>query len=142
MPSHQKEALQEELKKQFGLTAHKETRDTDVLLLQIADPAKLQLHKTKGGGYRNYHGGWPVQKRIFKNVGLAVIADFAEVGKPVLDRTGTKKHYDFDFPWTEQKLSTTDAAFQSILAGQLSQVGLELVPTNMPMKMLVVEKTP
>jgi uncharacterized protein (TIGR03435 family) len=149
LPDHQKEALQEELKKRFGLTAHAKTRETDVLLLKVADPARLQLHRTKGGGYRDYAGGWPVQKQIFKNVGLAVIADFAEVGKPVLDRTGTKKHYDFDFPLAEQKQKwlTTDAgmsasAYQSVLTEQLNQAGLELVPTNMPIKMLVVEKAP
>jgi uncharacterized protein (TIGR03435 family) len=132
LPSHQKEALQEELKKQFGLTAHMETRDADVLLLQIADPAKLQLYKTKGGGYRYYEkGSGNNQKLIYRNAGLAVVADCVEAGKPVLDRTGTKEHYDFNFQWTEQKGLPND---------QLNEVGLELVPTNMPVKMLVVEK--
>lgn len=85
LPSQQKEALQEELKKQFGLTAHIETRKTDVLLLTIADPAKLQLYKIKGGGYRNYQAGhWPVHKQVFKDAGLAVVAQYAEVGKPVV----------------------------------------------------------
>jgi uncharacterized protein (TIGR03435 family) len=146
LPGHQKEALQEELKKRFGLTAHIETRESDVFLLQIGDPAKLQLHKTKGGGYRNYPAGnWPVQKQVFKDAGLAVVANYVEVGKPVLDRTGTKEHYDFNFQWAEQKRLTTDAemsASQRIWVEQLNQVGLELVPTNMPNKMLVVEKAP
>src|ERR1017187_1103153 len=83
LPSHQKEALQEELKKQFGLTAHAETRETDVLLLQIADPAKLQLHKTKGGGYRNYLEGSGSIQKVFKDAGLGVVANGIEVGKPV-----------------------------------------------------------
>lgn len=129
LPGHQKEALQEELKKEFGLTAHAETRGSDVLLLKVADPAKLQLYRTKGGGYRAYGD----QKRIFRNAGLAVVADTVAVGKPVLDRTGTKEHYDFNFQWTEQKWLWDE---------QLNKVGLELVPTNMPMKMLVVEKAP
>jgi uncharacterized protein (TIGR03435 family) len=144
LPGHQREALQDELKNQFGLTAHVETRETEVLLLEIADAAKLQSHKTKGGGYRDYlSGDWPVQKQVFRNVGLAVVPDSIEFGKPVLDRTGTKEHYDFNFQWTEQKWPTTDAAMsalQSIWTHQLNQVGLELVPTNMPYKMLVVEK--
>ena len=144
VPGDQKEALQEELERQFGLTAHLETRDADVLLLQIADPAKLQLHKTKGGGYRNYEeGDRRIQKQIFKDVGLAMVADYVEVGKPVLDQTGTKEHYDFEFQWTEPKWLTTAAnniAFQGIWAGRLKQVGLELFPTNLPSKMLVVEK--
>jgi uncharacterized protein (TIGR03435 family) len=131
LPDHQKEALQEELKKQFGLTAHMETRETEVLLLQIADPAKLQLHKTKGGGYRNYlEGGGSIQK-VFKDAGLGVVANGIEVGKPVFDRTGTKEHYDFNFQLTEQKWRWDE---------QLNQAGLELAPSREAVKMLVVEK--
>ena len=48
-----------------------------------------------------------------------------------MDGTVTKEHYDFNFQWTEQKW---------LWAEQLNKVGLELVPTNMPIKMLVVEK--
>jgi uncharacterized protein (TIGR03435 family) len=144
LPNHQNEALQGELQKQLGLTAHVETRETDVLLLKVADPAKLQSHKTKGGEYRNYHAGdWPVQKQICRNAGLAVVARYAEVDKPIIDQTGSKDHYDFDFQWTEPKWSSFDAmksALQDIWTDQLNQVGLELVPSREPVKMLVVEK--
>ena len=148
LPNHQKEALLEELKTQLGLTAHFETRDEDVLLLQIADPAKLQSQQSKSVRYDNYHeddGQGPVQKHVFKHAGLAIVADYVAVEKPVLDRTGTKEHYDFDFQWTEPKGLSTPAglsARQNSWAGQFKQVGLELVPTNMPVKMLIVEKVP
>ena len=139
LPDHQNEALQEALKKRFGLTAHAETRDTDVLLLKVADPAKLQLHKTKGGGYRNYQAG---DRQIFRNAGLAVVADYVEVDKPVFDGTGTKEHFDLSFRWPEPKRITTAgmSALQDFWSKQLNQLGLELVPANMPVKMLVVEK--
>ena len=144
LPAHQNEALQEELKRQFGLTAHQKTREAQVLLLEIADPAKLAAHETKGGGYRNFQAGaWPTRKQVFQDAGLAVVAEYVEVGKPVLDRTGSKKHYDFTFQWSEQKWPTIGAemaAAESNWAGQLAQVGLELVPANLPAKMLVVEK--
>ena len=42
-------ALKAEIEKQFGLVAHKETRDTDVLLLKVGDPAKLLSHASNGG---------------------------------------------------------------------------------------------
>jgi uncharacterized protein (TIGR03435 family) len=104
----------------------------------------LQSHKTKGGEYRNYHAGdWPVQKQICRNAGLAVVARYAEVDKPIIDQTGSKDHYDFDFQWTEPKWSSFDAmksALQDIWTDQLNQVGLELVPSREPVKMLVVEK--
>jgi uncharacterized protein (TIGR03435 family) len=144
LPNHQNEALLEEIKKRFGLTAHVETRETDVLLLKVADPVKLQSHKTKGSGYRNYQAGdWPAQKQVFRNAGLAVVAQYAEVGKPIIDRTETKGHYDFDFSWTEPTGLATDAekpALQNIWSKQLNQVGLELVPSREPVKMLIVEK--
>jgi len=143
LPSQQKEALQEELKKQFGLTAHAETRETDVLLLKIADPAKSQLHRTKGGGYANYlTGSGNSQKRIYRNAGLAVVADYIEVKNPVFDRTESKEHYDFNFQWPEQKGPSIDAMNSAldIWTDQLNQVGLELVPSREPVKMLVVEK--
>ena len=143
LPSQQKEALQEELKKRFGLTAHAETRETDVLLLKVADPAKLELHRTKGGNYENYlTGSGNSQKRIYKNSGLGVVADYIEVMKPVFDRTGSKEHYDFNFQWTEQKGPSIDAMNSAlgIWTDQLNQAGLELVPSREPVKMLVVER--
>ncbi len=141
LPRHQKEALQEELKKRFGLTARAETRDTDVLLLKVADPAKLQLYKTKGGGNRDYNkGSGPIQTRIFRNAGLGAVADYVEIGMPVFDQTGTIQHYDFDLQWTDQKWRTADA--KMFWDNQLNQVGLELVPTNMSLKVLVIEKLP
>ena len=143
LASHQKEALQEELKKQFGLTAHAQTRDTDVLLMKVADPAKLQLYRTKGGAYRYYveKGSGNNQKLIYRNAGLAVVADGVEVGKPVLDRTGSKEHYDFNFQGTERK-GPSIAAMESALdiwTGQLNQAGLQLVPGREPLEILVVE---
>ena len=135
-PSQQKEALREELKKRFGLTAHAETRETDVLLLKVADPAKLQLYRTTGGGYANYlTGNGNTQKHIFRNAGLGVVADYIEVLKPVFDRTGSKEHYDFSFQRMEQKGPSLD-----MWSDQLNQVGLELVPSREPVKMLVVER--
>ena len=148
LPSHQNEALQEAFKERFGLTAHAETRETDVLLLKVADPAKLQLYKTKGGEYNNYVNvteSGHTEKIICRNAGLGVVADYVNVGEPVLDRSGTEGRYDFKFQWTDPKWLATDAGLwtsQDIWDAQLNRVGLELVSTNMPIKMLVVEKAP
>jgi len=52
------ETLQAELKRRFGLTARTESRDTDVLRLQVANPnapgLKLASANTKGGGSGSY----------------------------------------------------------------------------------------
>jgi len=58
------ETLQAELKRRFGLTAHTESRDTEVLRLQVANPnapgLKLASADTKGGG-----GSYSSSSRFF-----------------------------------------------------------------------------
>jgi len=57
---------------------------------------------------------------------------------PVIDETGLTGNYDIDFEWTERgEADPNHDALKKIL---LDQLGLELVPTNMPIEMLVVEK--
>jgi uncharacterized protein (TIGR03435 family) len=57
---------------------------------------------------------------------------------PVIDQTGLVGNYDFDFP---KNLGATPAEkLQKAQQWLLDQLGLELVPTNMPVEMLVVEK--
>jgi uncharacterized protein (TIGR03435 family) len=145
--SSQDGALREELKKQFGLVAHTETRETDVMLLKINDSTKLQSHLSKDGQIQSNYGTGDnkIQRRIFRNVELSAIASLVEgfYLKPTLDRTGMSRQYDFDIQWTEQKWSLPEArmsAIQQALLNQLDQFGLELAPSREPVEMLVVEK--
>jgi uncharacterized protein (TIGR03435 family) len=145
--SSQDGALREELKKQFGLVAHTETRETDVMLLKINDSTKLQSHLSKDGQIQSNYGTGDnkIQRRIFRNVELSAIASLVEgfYLKPTLDRTGMSRQYDFDIQWTEQKWSSPEArmsAIQQALPNQLDQFGLELAPSREPIEMLVVEK--
>jgi uncharacterized protein (TIGR03435 family) len=55
-------------------------------------------------------------------------------GIPAVDHTNLKGNYDINIKWQENNL--TD--LKQVL---LNQLGLELVPTNMPIEMLVVEKS-
>jgi uncharacterized protein (TIGR03435 family) len=149
LPADQRQSVfQAELKRQFGLVAHKETRDTDVLLLKVVDPEKLQRYLTKGGVYARYGtGNNDVQKRIYRNVPLSDLCYEPEgyFKKPVLDETGMGQHYDFDVHWTERHWFSDDerwASIQSALTDQLAAFGLELVPATVPLEMLVVEKSP
>ena len=56
---------------------------------------------------------------------------------PVNDTTGLTAHFDFDLNCKQADLESRnlDAVNQA-----LGRLGLELVPTNMPIEMLVVEK--
>jgi uncharacterized protein (TIGR03435 family) len=58
--------------------------------------------------------------------------------KPVIDQTGLTQNYNIDLKWNERwgRDPNHDALKQPLL----DQLGLELVPTNMAIEMLVVEK--
>jgi uncharacterized protein (TIGR03435 family) len=147
LPANERQsAFLAELKHQFGLVAHSETRNTDVLLLKVSDPDKLQLHLAKGDSYARYGTGEDnIQKRIYRNVPLSDVCYEPEgyFRKPVIDQTGMKPHYDFDVQWTERHWSSDGerrSAVQSAWTDQLAEFGLELVPANLPLEMLVVEK--
>jgi len=56
---------------------------------------------------------------------------------PVMDTTGLTNRFDFDLDCTESDLKNHDWDSVNLALGKL---GLELVSTNMPLEMLVVEK--
>jgi uncharacterized protein (TIGR03435 family) len=141
------DALREEIKKQFGLVARREMHPTDVLLLQATDPFKLESFRTKGGPFACYGtGSGDTQFRYFTNAPLSLLA--AQIGegyfqKPCIDTTEANAKYDFALQWEEPAGLTGEArleALRPIIERQLAQLGLELVPTNMPVEMLMVEK--
>ena len=140
------QALREELKKQFRLDAHRETRPTDVVLLQAGNPGKLNSFRTRGGAFACYGTGEAnTQKRIFNNAPLSLLAEQMiepYFNKPCDCRTDAEARYDFEIQWQEPLGLTGEAhrlALQPVIEAQLNQLGLELVPTREPIEMLVVE---
>jgi uncharacterized protein (TIGR03435 family) len=73
------------------------------------------------------------------NQPLSKITSFLESGSPVpvIDQTDATNRCSIDIKWVEDGRDTEHKALQQVL---LDQLGLELVPTNMPIEMLVVEK--
>jgi uncharacterized protein (TIGR03435 family) len=61
------------------------------------------------------------------------------LGIPVLDRTGLTNNFDVELKWERKNDDSRKDSFKKAV---LDQLGLELVPTNMPIEMLVVEKAP
>jgi uncharacterized protein (TIGR03435 family) len=130
LPSGNAEALQQEIKKQFGLVGHTEMVETNVLLLEVKfSNARGLAHSTKQyGGMSSGNGSYKCDGQR-----ISSLTDFLEsqFEIPVIDRTDLKGNFDIELKWRdsndlEQKLA--------------NQLGLELVPTNMPIEMLVVEK--
>ena len=135
-------ALQAEVKRKFGVVGKIETRDADVWLLKVKHPHAPGLKRndkdygnglfTKPYGFHGWHEG-------MSNLAYA-LEDKA--GVPVFDQTGLTDffgldlRFDFDLNCTESDLKNHD---WDAVNQALGQLGLELVPTNMPIKMLVVE---
>ena len=61
----------------------------------------------------------------------------AEWQMPVLDVTGVTNRFDIDFSWKSKRDGSQKVAFKQAM---LDQLGLEFVPTNAPVEMLVVER--
>ena len=56
---------------------------------------------------------------------------------PVIDQTGLTNRVVLDLRWKKRVGETQEATVMQVVRDEL---GLELVPTNMPIEMLVVEK--
>jgi uncharacterized protein (TIGR03435 family) len=133
-----REALRQLIEKQFHLTAHKETRESDVLVLTLRsrnapglkpNPSRsTSANSDAGAGY------WRAS-----NVSPGNIAGRLEryFKIPVVDRTGLTGRLNVNLKWDEQVEGQNPDAFKEVL---LNQLGLELTPGREPIETLVVER--
>jgi hypothetical protein len=127
------ERLQTEIKRQlqaqFGLSWHREIRDTAVFLIVVKDPQVLESHLTgdfaKSQSMPGMAGEW---ENYF--------------GKPVLDETGMTNRYDREIeliPAAYIPGRTLDLDANNAF---LARYGLELVRTNEAMEWLALDRHP
>ncbi len=160
VPNDQKGALREELNKQFGVVAHTEIQEKYVLILRVSNPnapgLKVNRSNSTDGGCSADAGklkvtnftmsgmtrtlgqdssGAPVIKTNLDNSFVRVLG--AYLGVPVIDETGLTNAYDIALQWNANLQG--DAQKQDMERALNEQLGLELIPTNMPVEMLVVE---
>src|SRR6266480_313210 len=139
-PQDVSRALQQEIKRQFGLTGRLETRETDVLLLSVKNPdtGGLRPSTTQRGesSYRFTPGQFVCVNKPLRTLAGDLEAYF-EI--PVIDQTGLTGNFDIDLKWNERDWQhrNPEALKQALVA----HLGLELVPSREPVEMLVVEKT-
>jgi uncharacterized protein (TIGR03435 family) len=134
---HQQEGLQSEVKKQFGLIAHRETRETDVLLLKLKTSGAIGLKQHPNGksmGITAKDGEIYVMGQT-----IGVLANYFEYAlkKPVVDRTFLDGRYDCVL---DEHLFDGTSDPNLVKKVGLDELGLELVPGREPIEMLVVEK--
>ena len=130
LPSGNQQALKDAIKTRFGLVAHTEMIPTNVLFLEVKTPGAPGLMPSKES-YGSMTSGNGTLKSGGQGVSVLLGALEQNYGKEVIDRTGLTGKYDINLKWhgrddLKQKLN--------------DELGLELVPANMPVEMLVVDK--
>ena len=143
LPQGNEEALREALKAKLGLVGRSAETNMDVLLLQVRRANAPGLRPGIAGKADTY---WKPGVYHSSNVvmdtgaprftGLVHFLEFCfEV--PVIDQTGLTDHYSIDLRWKETPGHSSEDALKQAM---LDRLGLELVPTNMPIQILVMEK--
>ncbi len=140
-PAFQQELLQQLLKKKFGLVARHEMRDRKVLLLSLKNPQApgLKVSDSNSGGASEEKG-----RLIIKGGQMSLLANWLEddwLGVPVIDQTGLTNAYDLELKWEVKGKGWTRPSEEGLKRLLLEQLGLELIPDNQPVEMLVIEKT-
>ena len=134
-------AFKAEIEKQFGLVAHPEVRETDVLLVTVKDKSALDKYLAKSGRTDVYRSGeGSTQLFHFKNARMSDVTSALEgfFGKPMINRSGSSARYTFDLHWPEDATGTDRVG--EILREQLARMGIETTPAREQVKMLVVEQ--
>jgi uncharacterized protein (TIGR03435 family) len=140
--SNQLARFQTIVRRQIGYVAQKESRDTDVLALKVANAAlpALSLSRPDGPGRINFRKEKLFFTHLPPRVLINLFGHFLDV--PMVDKTGLTNSYDFTLDWN----SKMDQSFQ---AGTLTRdklepvigtLGLKLEPDTAPVEMLIVKK--
>jgi uncharacterized protein (TIGR03435 family) len=134
--------LQEEVRRKFGVVGKTEIRAADVLLLKVTFTNAPGLKLNTAGAWPKQGSGFePVSSELYRGFNepiIGLIAGFEnESNVPIIDGTGLTNLYDFDLNCSQADLENRnwDKVNQA-----LDPLDLEVVPTNMPIEMLVVEK--
>jgi uncharacterized protein (TIGR03435 family) len=130
-------ALQAEVKQKFGVVGRMETRDTDVRILRVKSPNAPGLKRNEkdyGNALKTTPAGFHGWNESMSNL-ASLLEDMSTV--PVIDETGLSNRFDFDLNCKRTDLENDD---WKTVNEALDPLGLELVATNMPVEMLIVER--
>jgi uncharacterized protein (TIGR03435 family) len=132
------EALQQEVKKEFGVIAKIETRETNVMLLKVKTPNAPGLKpstSTVRDEYESWNPGHYESRSKFLDHFVCTLEGYSNV--PVVDQTGFTNAFDMNLSWQPSDLQNRN---WNNINQALVPLGLELVPSRESIEMLVVEK--
>ncbi len=137
-----KAALAQEIKKQWGLVASRKMVYANAYLLRPGSSGvrNIQSASIEAGQWSSVQINDEMTALMATNRPLSDLQERVEacLDVPVVDETHLTGRYDYALDWgvslryPESKRATVQALRE--------QLGLELVPTNLPIEMLVVEK--
>ena len=143
LPAGSRKALQAEIKKQFGLAAHTDTRNTRVLVLKSINRAAPGLKASNSRQPNHWLSRGNIKLEGYQ-MSVSDGEDFAHLlgslfKMPVIDETRLTNTYDLDLGWAvkDNDGGATRKEFEKALHDQL---GLTLTPGWHQVEMLVVEK--
>jgi uncharacterized protein (TIGR03435 family) len=140
LPSGNAEALQNEIRRKFGIVASRQTVETNVFVLTIktSNAPGLRQSADQNGNGESINSG--LGRLSCQRVTLSDLAVNLEeyVKVPIIDRTGLAKHFDINLTWPQRNWNEIN--LDILKQALINQLGLELMPSREPIEMLVVEK--
>lgn len=136
LPNGSRLAFQHEIRRKFGLVGKFETINTNILVLETRFPDRdlsPSERKESSVGSLNTGNGWISGTNATMDQLAKALENY--LATPVINETGLKRNFDFGFGWDD-----VTEGHSGVKQALINQVGLELVPTNMPIEMLVIEK--
>lgn len=138
LPNGSLEALQAEIKKQWGLIANREVRQTNVVFLKLDHTNAPGLQAATGP--RAPVQSDPGTQTIRAQMGAFFVSYLENMlQRPVIDQTGLTGLFDIQMPVMRGRVTQIDT-FEQTRKMLLERLGLDLIQTNAPVEMLVVKK--
>jgi uncharacterized protein (TIGR03435 family) len=149
MTNEQKAAmLKPILEERFHFKAHTEEKMFPVYFLTVAKggPKLTEAHPDAEGKFNTLMH--TTRKPEFIGKGLTIeemdVNLYYFSGRPIIDKTGLKGHYDFDLTWSDPAKAPTDGGAAtdegpSFFSAVEEQLGLQLKPGSAPFPVVMIE---
>jgi len=139
------EAMKQLIKRKFGVVGKFTMVETNVLLLLVQNPNAIKLKPSTAADASAQVSFGQIFIADDDTDRLARELEINQLRSPVINKTGLTNHYVFNLKWdvNVEKVGNQFAHYpnlEELKQALADQLGLELVPTNMPIEMLVVEK--
>ena len=138
LPQNSHRGLQRELNRQFGLSASRQSRLTDVLRLTVknAGASGLRPSHSQNGSADSSDVQFNCVNQPISSL-ITMLENQLKV--PVIDETGLTGGFDINLSWDQADFQ--QSAPEALKQALLEQLGLELTPAKQAIDMLVVQQS-